>query len=393
MRLRGKHLRQVRPEEIDALAEDEIRESVELDYKERLPGTLASERNEFAKDVAAMANTRGGVLLFGIKERVENGKHTGLPEKIVGVGGITPDHEVRRLEQMVRDLTDPALTGAHAQVFETPSGEVVVGVGVPRSLLAPHAVGGRYYRRAASGNYPVETRELRQMFLERDEWGREAEAFRRSRITEEQHAQAEADEPQGTFYLHALPLGRLTEIVDIVAHRDELAQLKHLADASCESRPNLDGYITYWPRRERCSRYTQWFRFGGVEVCSARHLFTDAMGKKKLDAVRVAHNAVEWTKSALKFMNEHLALDPPYVVFLSLLGTLNVPIGVEGWERPFDTLDQPNEIDAAQLLLPGILIQDADCDVKAELLPTLDMIWQAAGFDDCFMRRSHHPWG
>lgn len=395
MRLRGKLLGNVTPGDILALKTDDVAESLRLEYKEQLP-SAQDDKKDFLKDVTAFANTTEGVILFGIKEKREGNKKTGLIEEIVGVGQAALDDEKRRLEQMIRDNTDPQLTGCLVTDIALPSGELVIAVGVRRSLMAPHALsktggGGTYWRRAGTSNYPVNTRELRQMFLERDEWGREAEEFRRSRIAPA--GQAWTDEPDWSSYLHVLPLGRLTEIVNIVAHRGELALLEPLARASCENRPNLDGYITYWPRREQCNRYTQWFRFGGVEIGSARHLFRDPMGKRKLDAVHVALDAVQRTKAALKFMNERLELDPPYVVFLSLLGTLKVPIGVEGWERHFDELDQPNEIDSAQLLLPGILIQEAECDVKAELLPTLDMIWQAAGFDDCFMRRSGRPWG
>ena len=396
MRLRGKSLSEVTPEDILALKADDVAETLRLDYKEQLPKTQ-DDKKDFLKDVTAFANTTEGIILFGIKEKREGNKKTGLIEQIVGVGQVALDDEKRRLEQMIRDNTDPQLTGCHVADIPLPSGELVIAVGVRRSLMAPHAIsrtggGGTYWRRAGTGNYPASTQELRQMFLERDEWGRAAEELRRSRVAPA-GLERLIDEPHFSSYLHVLPLGRLAEIVDIVAYRAELAELEHLARLNCESRPNLDGFVTYWPTREKPNRCTQWFRFGGVEVASARHVFKDPMGTRKLDAVSVALDSVQRTRVALKFMKERLELDPPYVVFLSLLRTLKLPIGVQGWERHFDELDQANEIDTGHLLLPGALIQEADCDVKAELLPTFDMIWQAAGFDDCFMRRSKDPWG
>ena len=213
MRLRGKLLRETVSSDIATLVPDDVPESVELDYKEKLPGEPGSERREFARDVAAMANTSGGVLLYGIAERVEDGKKTGLPEKIVGVGEIVPDHELRRLEQVIREQTDPRLTGCDVRAFSLPSGEIVVGVGVPRSLLAPHAVAGAYYRRGGTSNYCVPTLELRQMFLERDAWDQEALKFRDERINRVRARLAVPNlDTRGSFFLHVLPLGRLRDI-------------------------------------------------------------------------------------------------------------------------------------------------------------------------------------
>ncbi|MFE4823924.1 helix-turn-helix domain-containing protein, partial [Streptomyces sp. NPDC056704] len=48
-------------------------ESDDLDWKQALPATspVKGEWNEFAKDVAAMANTRGGLLVYGVSDAID----------------------------------------------------------------------------------------------------------------------------------------------------------------------------------------------------------------------------------------------------------------------------------------------------------------------------------
>ena len=54
---------------IEALIANEVSESQDLEYKEKLPGGNKDERKEFLADVVAMANAIGGVIVYGIAER------------------------------------------------------------------------------------------------------------------------------------------------------------------------------------------------------------------------------------------------------------------------------------------------------------------------------------
>ena len=46
-------------------------ESVSLDFKRDLPGANREATKEFIADVCALANTRGGDLVYGIDENAE----------------------------------------------------------------------------------------------------------------------------------------------------------------------------------------------------------------------------------------------------------------------------------------------------------------------------------
>jgi hypothetical protein len=391
-------LRDVTPADIVALLADQVPESAQLDYKQALPGDAESERKEFVKDVTAMANTSGGVLLYGITERVEDGQRTGLPEKIVGVGDIASDHEARRLENIVRDRTDPQLTSCAARTFEMPSGETVVAVGVPGSLLAPHAVRsggtGTYWRRANTSNYAVSASELRGMFLQRATWGEEAEAFRRERIERVRAQQAVPNlDTHGSFFLHVLPLGRLRGLVDIVSHRGELHRLDRPSTLDWNGRANFDGYLLFSQPEGKCQTYAQWFRFGGVEFyCSRFHSTRQSGETLDLDAAWMASDAVSYTQTALKFIAGVLEIDPPYAVLLSLLDLKGGSIETRGWMNVLPLAGPKlNRFDDDVLLVPAAIIESTDAKVKDVLMPFFDMIWQAAGFDDCFLRRAKDP--
>lgn len=70
-------------ESLQRYINEEIEESLNLDYK--AADALAKtnrKRGEVTKDVSAMANSDGGVIIYGIKERPDQ-KY--LPEKIIPV--------------------------------------------------------------------------------------------------------------------------------------------------------------------------------------------------------------------------------------------------------------------------------------------------------------------
>ncbi len=52
--------------------DDKLGEADDLDWKESLPdGRNPGAEAEFAKDVAAFANTRGGLIIYGVTDQVD----------------------------------------------------------------------------------------------------------------------------------------------------------------------------------------------------------------------------------------------------------------------------------------------------------------------------------
>jgi hypothetical protein len=69
---------------------------------------------------------------------------------------------------------------------------------------------------------------------------------------------------------------------------------------------------------------------------------------------------------------QKIGIQPPHAVFLSLIGVKDF------WMAPNPSLDGGNKIDRDTLVIPEILIENADCK-PADIRPLLDMVWNAAG--------------
>ncbi|MET7312788.1 ATP-binding protein [Streptomyces sp. NPDC005571] len=112
-------------------AADHLEESDDLDWKRDLPvPPMHGQWNEFAKDISAMANTRGGLLIYGVSNDHE----------IVGVDWEKAD--LRQYAQWVRNHVHPYLPDL-AMFPLTGGTKTLLVVDVPASEMAPHLVHGR----------------------------------------------------------------------------------------------------------------------------------------------------------------------------------------------------------------------------------------------------------
>ncbi|MEV0695488.1 ATP-binding protein [Streptomyces sp. NPDC050388] len=114
-------------------AADRLAEFDDLDWKEHLPRPPREGRfNEPAKDVAAMANTRGGLISFGVRDTT------------CELVGIDPDEaNTEQYGQWVRNHVQPYLADLTLTLLTSPDGaRSVLVADVPASPMAPHLVYG-----------------------------------------------------------------------------------------------------------------------------------------------------------------------------------------------------------------------------------------------------------
>lgn len=92
-------------------------------------------RRELAKDVVAMANADGGILVLGAEESADK------PPRIVDFSPFAKCHDVAKsLQQSLADIVDPFLVGLQCRGISIADDLGVVVVSVPSSIDAPHAV-------------------------------------------------------------------------------------------------------------------------------------------------------------------------------------------------------------------------------------------------------------
>ncbi|MEU0853496.1 ATP-binding protein [Streptomyces flaveolus] len=108
-------------------------EAEDLDYKRTHYASDDKGKEELAKDVAALANHRGGVLVLGMAEA------KGVPSRVFDVD--LDDQHLRRIRQVIANNTAPPVPYEPIRVPDPDDeGRGFLLLAVPRSPQAPHAV-------------------------------------------------------------------------------------------------------------------------------------------------------------------------------------------------------------------------------------------------------------
>ena len=137
--------------DIKALWNNNVRETINLEFKTELD----SNSNEIAKDISAMSNAEGGIIIYGIKED-KNGAASHSS------GGIEINKQDERIQQIVNSSIFPELQ-VKIEVISTQDnlGNVMPNRGfiivrIPKSELQIHQVGttARYYARNTTVTTP-----------------------------------------------------------------------------------------------------------------------------------------------------------------------------------------------------------------------------------------------
>ena len=151
-------------QKIQNFIDSEIEESLTLEYKSGdALGKSDYQKQEITKDVSAMANSAGGLLIFGISEFSPTDKRH-LPEKIVPVNRAEFSREW--LEQIINSIR-PRIDGIVIYSVNLNSGEndVVYVVEIPQSNTAHQAGNHRYYKRFNFQSVPMEDYEVRDVMF------------------------------------------------------------------------------------------------------------------------------------------------------------------------------------------------------------------------------------
>jgi hypothetical protein len=148
---------------IKSLVDAKVGESFDLDFKSELYGTTDSQKRDLAGDVAAMANTAGGVIILGVEE----------DDQARASGVALSDDERLRMSQIIGTLSPMPrfeINDVPSKLEDRSHGWYVIAV--PRSVMAPHAVpvnhGWRYPRRNDTGTRYLAEPEIAAAYRTRD---------------------------------------------------------------------------------------------------------------------------------------------------------------------------------------------------------------------------------
>lgn len=286
------NLNELTPAHIQSLIESEVPESLTLDYKQELPTGQSESKREFLYDVAAMANSAGGNLVYGIAERrTEDDKPTGIADRLWGLRLVNPQEEEIRLSSYIRDSIAPKLIGTITKSIHSDSGDVLV-VRVPASRSRPHMVtmGGvdRFYKRTGTVSHKMSLDEIRQAFSEQSELRETISHWRAHRVNLIEQKQGPvllAGEVAMLFHMippDAFTPGMFTEAWRL--SQDEKRAV-YVPYGNMQQRYNGDGFLCHSSRASAGPPqktdgywgYTQLFRSGIVEYAFS-HFYRPPIG-------------------------------------------------------------------------------------------------------------------
>ncbi|WP_353711492.1 ATP-binding protein [Arthrobacter sp. K5] len=144
---------------IQQAVSDEVRERSDLDWKRELPhGNSEETRDEFTKDVAAMANSGGGTIVFGVEED----RSTSAARTIVGASSWD-DSRQRTLRTWAFNSIHPPVHGLEFALIQEDGVEVIL-LNAQASADTPHLIimngSFRAPRREGAGTVYMSEREI-----------------------------------------------------------------------------------------------------------------------------------------------------------------------------------------------------------------------------------------
>ena len=155
---------------LDAAVDAGVTETNDLDWKSELPPAKGLPQTDFPKDIAAMANSGGGVIVFGVRESQKAA--TGR----VDVGEFDEGYE-RSLRSAAITAVSPPVFGLNVHRLGAEASRAVV-VEVPASVDGPHLIYKNEYFGAPMRN------ESDTVWMKE----RQIEAMYRARFEERRHA-------------------------------------------------------------------------------------------------------------------------------------------------------------------------------------------------------------
>ena len=121
-----KPLYEVNYQDIKRLLDENVDESVILDYKK-----MEITDDKVLRHVSAFSNTQGGFLIYGIKESGKGGHP-------VSIDGIEKNYDTERLDRIIRDMIMPRISVQIKKIDIPDSDKMVVVIYIPEGKNCPY---------------------------------------------------------------------------------------------------------------------------------------------------------------------------------------------------------------------------------------------------------------
>lgn len=369
--------------DIQVLIENEVPEKRTLDYKQELPKDDKDGTKAFLADVCSFANTIGGDLIYGVKEkRDEQGKTTGIPEEICQLEDINFDEFIKKYEDKIQAGIEPRIQGIRFCKILYAEDKYILIIRVPQSWAAPHRIiynkMSHFYARRNAGNYQLDVNEIRSAFLASETVTSRIEKFAAGRLDKIRNGNTPVKLEFDTLIaLHVIPLSSFTssKYMDLEDMRSKKPPFP-IDFSGGDTRYNFDGFLTFNGKQHESDAYVQLFRNGIIESVSSI-LVTSEEGEHHIRFSYYEHKIIKALEKYLYFCQKQ-EFTTPIFVFLSLINVKGCRI-VPETDFPFFT--RHDFVTEQELNLPEVVIRDYNEQPKDILRPLFDAIWQAGGHE------------
>jgi hypothetical protein len=351
-------------------------EGPRLEFKRQLPGKDNSARNEFLKDVTAMANSEGGDLIYGVDEC------EGTASTLEPMTSESADEATQRLGQMLDSSVEPRIAGVRMRHVSVGAGYCLV-IRVPASFDGPHryTVNGvnRFVLRNHTHTAEMSYGQLRDAFGKRASLLERAEEFITSRArTARTNIRPYMASSSGFCVIHVVPLAGLAGRVslDIATLHHDYSGFQFTDECAWTRTTNRDGLAIHQPQPADADYFVQVFRDGSIEA-----IFT-AVGTSTYKATIVGAWLAEHLQAILRKYQERakvLGISGPGVVGLALNGIAQTILATT--DRAMTRSPYADDFLATEPLQVNDVTDLGN--LPTLIRPMLDLVYQSYGVPSC----------
>lgn len=376
----AKPLEQIQETDLQELVADQVREGKEIDYKQAFKIDRPVLKDELRRDITSFANSSGGNLIFGMKEK------GGIPTEVCGLE--IPDEErlVQDVQQVYRSShIKPQIPGIGVRVVPIAGKGPALIVRIPKSFAAPHQVtithpkeDPQFWYRDSSGKVRMQVDDLRLAFTLSETLSERVRAFRLDRLGQILSGETPIPMADGAkLVLHLVPLSAFDPAFQYDLRsigREHMSRLSPLYTGISGHRHNFDGFLLhsgYDGRSGGCDSYVQIFRSGCIEAVEASLLRGD---RQYIPSVTYEQVVLEALPRYLSILKD--GVPPPVVVMLSFLNVRSFRLSIS--QRLYT--GTVHLIDRDVLPLPEAVVDTFDADPAQVMRPAFDAVWNAGGW-------------
>jgi hypothetical protein len=387
MPIRSIPLDQINEKDIASLKERRVREDQTLDYKQELDVRSDKGKFELLKDVTALANAAGGVILYGATEG--EGDDAGLITDLPGLT-IEVDKTQNTIDQLLHDGIDERISGVRHRAIQRSDGRHYLIVRVPPSHLAPHMVrinfpNVRFYQRGTTSNQPMNARQIKEASLRAATALDRAKAFIAERIAIASQRVIQREHGTDRVLLHVVPLFGPLDSLDL-ASQSVVERLKKVPvfgtddDRYCEERFALEGFYRELKAGDEVWRYNLFLRNGAMEFQECDILRRGNPPRTELlffKARTVEEDILEMMKH-VQGLTEAGMLQLPILVGITVIDVQGSVLDPEWTSRRMFHATAPTS--HRVIALDPVLISDWGTDLSRTMKRVFDIMWQAWGW-------------